>query len=72
MSSPPTTIIYYVPSEYQARDWAGSDIALIALLGVTLLVIVTCAFADCYNKPKHDQRRRRGGSERHAEYDERV
>lgn len=70
MSSPPTTtVIYYVPSEYQTRDWAGSDIALITLLGVTFFVIVTCAFADCYSKQQPDSRRRRGGSERYAEYD---
>jgi hypothetical protein len=70
MSSPPTTVIYYVPTDYsRTRDWAGSDIALITLLGVTLFVIVTCAFADCYSKQQPDTRRRRGGSERYAEYD---
>lgn len=68
MSSPPaTTVIYYVPTEYQTRDWAGSDIALITVLGVTLLVIVTCAFAECYQRPAPDRRRR--GNNRYAEYD---
>jgi len=68
MSSPPTTtVIYYVPSEYQTRDWAGSDIALIAVLGVILLVVVTCSFAECYQRPAPDRRRR--GDNRFADYD---
>ena len=67
MASPPTTVIYYVPTEYQTRDWAGSDIALIAVLGVILLVVVTCSFAECYRWPTPDRRRR--GNNRYAEYD---
>jgi|LakMenEpi03Aug12_release.lakeMendotaPanAssembly.Ray.scaffolds.fasta_scaffold00641_63 hypothetical protein len=61
MSSPPATIIYYVPTDYRARDWAGSDIAFISVLGVILLVVVTCLFADCFKTPIPETRRRRGG-----------
>jgi len=50
-SVPPTTIIYYVPTSYETRDWRGSDIAFITVLGVLLLVILTCSLAECYYTP---------------------
>jgi hypothetical protein len=55
-----STIVYYIPETYRAREWAGTDIALVSILGVILLVVVTCAFADCTARPSLARTRRSG------------
>ena len=51
MSYPPPNVMYIVATDgyyWSRRDWMGSDIAFVTLVGVLLLVTFSCLFADCY------------------------
>ena len=70
MSSPPPTVVYVLAGDdyyWSRRDWRGSDIAFVTLVGVLLLVTFACLFADCYTgRPERSGR----GQGRRREDDE--